>query len=814
MDNVLQDLRSAVRSLRKTPWFTLAVALTLAIAIGANTLVFSVVNAVLLQPMAYADPSRLVMVMPADSKATPTISPPTLRDWREQVNTLTGIAAYQSGSVTLTGLTEPTSLAVYQVSANWFALLGVRAEVGRAFAPNEDQGVVPTVVMLSDAFWRSRFRADPRVIGRVIDLNGRPLVVIGVAPPTATFPSSPDVWIPRTFTADQMSEIGRGKHMLDGAIARVAPNATVDAARREFEAVTARIRQQHLLEEAGLRSTLRPLRDGVVGQSRPALFILMGAVGCVLLIACANVANLQLVRASGRSAELGVRIALGAGRLRIARQLMTESLVLAVIGALGGVVLAYGGAHLLVAAHPGDLPRLDEVKISVTVLAFTGVVAVMTGLSFGLLPAMQAANHDIVDGLKSGMRGASASRRSGRLRDTLVVAETALAVLLLIGAGLLTRSVASMMAVDLGFVPQHVVRFSAQLPTARYTSWSQKRGFTHSVISDMQSLPGTSAAAVAYGAPFDNDAGAYFQIGGRAPDPPGRPSNARIRMVSPGYFAALSIPVRRGRSFTDDDRPGGHPVIVINDALARQFFAHENPIGQRIDLHWTDDSASNSADTVALGGEIVGVVGDTKEYDVTAADRPAVYLPFDQASPQIYLTFVVRSSSNPAAVIAGARQAVARADPLVSIIGAETYAAAIGDSIARPRLYATVVGAFAVSALMLAIIGIYGVLAYAVRERRRELGIRIALGANGRQVVGMVVGQGVRLAGAGALVGVAIALVLGGRVLASLLYNVQADDLATYGAVCVALLFVAALASWVPARRAAVIDPIIAMRPE
>src|SRR5581483_4045335 len=356
MDNMLQDLRSAARALRKTPWFTLAVASTLAIAIGANTLVFSVVNAVLLQPMAYADPNRLVMVTPADSKATPTVSPPTVRDWREQVHTLTGIAVYQSSSVTLTGVAEPTSLTAYQVSANWFALLGVRAEVGRAFAPNEDQGEVPTVVMLSDACWRSRFRADPRVIGRVIDLNGVPLVIIGVAPPTATFPSSPDVWIPRTLTAEQMSEIGRGKHMLDGAIARVAPNATVDAARREFEAVTARIHQQHLFEEAGLRATLRPLRDGVVGQSRPALFILMGAVGCVLLIACANVANLLLVRASGRSAELGVRIALGAGRLRIARQLMTESLTLAVIGALAGVALAYGGAHLLVAAHPGYLP--------------------------------------------------------------------------------------------------------------------------------------------------------------------------------------------------------------------------------------------------------------------------------------------------------------------------------------------------------------------------------------------------------------------------------------------------------------------------
>ena len=652
---------------------------------------------------------------------------------------------------------------------------------------------MPTVVMLSDACWRSRFRADPRVIGRVIDLNGRPLVVsVGVAP-TATFPSSPDVWIPRTFTADQMSEIGRGKHMLDGAIARVAPNVTVDAARREFEAVTARIRQQHLLEEAGLRATLRPLRDGVVGQSRPALFILMGAVGCVLLIACANVANLQLVRASGRSAELGVRIALGAGRLRIARQLMTESLVLAVIGALGGVVLAYGGAHLLVAVHPGDLPRVDEVKISVTVLAFTGVVAVMTGLSFGLLPAMQAANHDIVDGLKSGMRGSSASRRSGRLRDTLVVAETALAVLLLIGAGLLTRSVASMMAaVDLlpGLCSQHVVRFSAQLPSARYTPWSQKREEVHAPECDQRYAIATRhirrGRGVPYGAPFDNDAGANFQISGRAPDAPGRPANARTRMVSPGYFAALGIPVRRGRSFTDDDRPGGHPVIVINDALARQFFAHENPIGQRIHLHWTGDSTSNSADTVALGGEIVGVVGDAKEHDVTAAERPAVYLPFDQASPQIYLTFVVRSSSDPAAVIASAREAVARADPLVSIFGAETYAAAIGDSIARPRLYAAVVGAFAVCALMLAIIGIYGVLAYAVRERRRELGIRIAIGASGRQVVGMVVGQGVRLAGAGLLVGVAIAL-FGSRVLTSLLYNVPPDDLATYGAVCTVL---------------------------
>jgi putative ABC transport system permease protein len=810
MDALLQDIRTALRGLRSTPWFTAAVAATLGIAIGANTLIFSVVDGVLLNPLAFRSPDGLVAVT-ATNVHSNAVSPPDFRDWRAQVHRLSDLAAFDPTDVNLTGLAEPVRLKGALVSANWFSMLGVRVEQGRAFAADDDQVYPAKVVILSDALWRSRFGTDPAVLGRTIDLDGKPLTVIGIAPPGLRYPDNPDVWIPIAFARQDMTEDARGAHFL-GIIGRVAPGSTFAGAQQEFMTVTERLRTQHMDADAAFHYSLISLQENMVGSSRQALLILFGAVGCVLLIACANVANLLLVRATARSAEIGVRVALGASRERIIRQFLTESVLLALVGAALGVLIAEGGIRFLVATHPGNLPRLDEVTLSTRVLLFTLVTATVTGLLFGVMPALQTASVELTDSLKSGMRGASAQRRSNRLRSGLVVAETALAVLLLIGAGLLTKSFIRTMAVDPGFVPEHLVKFDVTLPDKQYATFAQLRGFTHGVVGNLERLPGTVAAAAAFGVPF-GQAGARstLHIDGTPPDPPEHRLVAFVQIVTPRYFTAMGIPLKRGRAFTDADHSAGHRVAVINEALAKQYFAGQDPIGRSITVGWSVDSTGNK-DTTAMGGEIVGVVGDTKTRDLKAAALPVIYAAYDQMSIN-YETFVVRTTAAPSTVLRAASQAVAQVDPTIPVFAASTFAEAVSRSVAAPRLYATVVGAFAIVALILAVIGIYGVLAYTVRERRRELGIRVALGAREGQVVGMVVGQGVRLAAAGLILGFAVAL-LGGRVLATLLYGVRPDDPPTYEAVSVGLIFVAALASWLPARRAAVIDPVIAMRPE
>ncbi|HZS62437.1 MAG TPA: ABC transporter permease, partial [Gemmatimonadaceae bacterium] len=480
MDALLQDLRTALRGLRSTPWFTVAVVATLAIAIGANTLIFSVVNGVLLNPLAFRSPEGLVAITALDPHAD-AVSPPDFRDWRAEVHRLSDLAAYDESNVNMTGRAEPVRFRAALVSANWFSMLGVRVEQGRAFVPEDDQVYPAKVVILSDAVWRSRFSADPSVVGQTLDLDGQPSTVVGIAPPGLRFPNDPDVWKPLAFNPQDLTEDARGAHFL-AVIGRLANGATFAGARQEFVTVSERLRSQHMDADAAHRYTLAPLQDSIVGGSRQALLILFGAVGCVLLIACANVANLLLVRSTGRSAEMGVRVALGASRPRIIRQLLTESVLLAFFGAALGVVIAEGGIRLLVTMHPGNLPRLDEVTLSTRVLLFTLATATITGILFGAAPALQTANIELVDSLKSGMRGASAQRGSKRLRSGLVVAETALAVLLLIGAGLLTKSFVRTMAVDPGFVTDHLVKFNVTLPDKQYATFARMRGFTHGVI--------------------------------------------------------------------------------------------------------------------------------------------------------------------------------------------------------------------------------------------------------------------------------------------------------------------------------------------
>ncbi|HXB27025.1 MAG TPA: ABC transporter permease [Gemmatimonadaceae bacterium] len=809
MDSLLYDVRAALRRLPKTPWFTLAIVATLAIAIGANTLIFSVVDGVLLRPLPFANPSRLVAVVNPTGHKSFGVSVPDFLDWRRQSSRLDALAEYGLGPATLTGRGTPERLNIAVVSANWFPLLGIAPGSGRLFTPGDDRPEAAKVIVVSDAFWRTRFGASPTLVGQTLTLDGGAYTVIGIAPPRFTYPSEPDIWLPDVLIPSDYAPNQRNLHFRT-VIGRIAPGIALATAREEFRTITDRIKQQYPQAETDVDYTIEPLQTAIVGNTRPALLVLFGAVGCFLLIACANVTNLLLVRATGRSTEIALRIAIGAGRRRVIQELLVESVMLSLAGAAIGVLIAVNGIHFVVAAKLGGLPRLEDVTLSGRALLFTAIIATLTGSLFGLVPAYQASAVDLGETLKSATRGSSGHRKSGRTRGVLVVTETAIAAVLLIGAVLLTRSLIHMMDVDPGFQPAHVVAFDVNFYSDKYANWSRVREFTHAVRNRLLAIPGTRASAYGFGVPFAGypDFPVTFEIQGRPTSKDDQPA-AIYEPVSVGYFATMGVPIKEGREFTDDDRSHGHRVLVINEACARKYFPAGDAIGHHLILGGNADSTGHG-DLVQMGGDIVGVVGDMKFDDLRTPAPPEIFQPHEQVS-RAFLTFVVRTTSDPTQVLAAATRAVNAVDPDVPIFRTRSLAADVSGSLARPRLYATVVMTFGVVALLLAIIGIYGVLAYVVRERRRELGIRLALGARTGQVVRLVVGQGLRLTGLGLAIGLAIALV-GSRVLGSLLFGVKPNDLATYEVVCGALLAVAALASWLPARSAGRIDPLIAMR--
>jgi putative ABC transport system permease protein len=809
MDSLLYDVRAALRRLPKTPWLALGIIATLAIAIGANTLIFSVVDGVLLRPLPFGNPSRLVAVVNPTGHKSFGVSIPDFLDWRRQSSRLDALAEYGLGPATLTGHGAPERLNIAVVSANWFSLLGIAPGSGRLFTPSDDRPEAAKVIVVSDAFWRSRFGASPTLVGQTLTLDGGAYAVIGIAPPHFTYPSEPDIWVPEVLGPSDYAPDQRNLHFRR-VIGRIAPGIPLETAREEFRTITDRIKQQYPQAETDVDYTIEPLQTAIVGNTRPALLVLFGAVGCFLLIACANVTNLLLVRATGRSTEIALRIAIGAGRRRVIQELLVESVMLSLAGAAIGVLIAVNGIHLVVASKLGGLPRLEDVTLSGRALLFTALVATLTGSLFGLIPAFQASAVDLGETLKSGTRGTSAHRKSGRTRGALVVTETAIAAVLLIGAVLLTRSLIHMMDVDPGFQPAQVVAFDVNFYSDKYANWSRVREFTHAVRNRLLAIPGTRASAYGFGVPFAGypDFPVTFEIQGRPTSKDNQPA-AIYEPVSVGYFATMGVPIKEGREFTDDDRSHGHRVLVINEACARKYFPAGDAIGHHLILGGNADSTGHG-DIVQMGGDIVGVVGDMKFDDLRTPAPPEIFQPHEQVS-RAFLTFVVRTTNDPTQVLAAATRAVSAVDPDVPIFHTRNLAADVSGSLARPRLYAMVVMTFGVVALLLAIIGIYGVLAYVVRERRRELGIRLALGARTGQIVRLVVGQGLRLASLGLAIGLAIALV-GTRVLGSLLFGVKPNDLATYEVVCAALLGVAFLASWLPARSAASIDPLITMR--
>jgi predicted permease len=820
MNGMLQDLRWAVRALAKSPGFTLAAVATLALGIGANTAIFSLVDGILLRPLEFREPERLVAVwgrFRSPDLDTNPLSVPELEDLRRQAGgTLESITGFSPTSANLTGVDQPERIQAMVVTTNFFDVLGASPARGRTFAAEDDAGGIGTAAVITDGLWRRRFGGAPDVIGRNMRLDDDDFTVIGVMPrgfgqPGDTGPSPVEIWVPSNFRIPQLPFEQRSARFV-AVIARLAPGVSRSQAQARLAGIADRVRLQNpdqYAPRAGWSLRLLPLFDQVVGNVRPALFVLLGAVGLVLLIGCANVANLSLARSAEREREIAVRAALGAGRLRVVRLLLTESLVLALLGGGLGVLLAVWGSDLLVSLTATNLPRVGEIGIDLRVLAFTLALTVLTGIAFGLIPALQMSRGDLQPALKDATRGATAGRARGRTRAFLVVAEIALALVLLVGAGLLLESFRRLLAVDPGFEPEGLLTAQVSLPVpnqperGKYYSDEMQRTFYRQVLAELSASPGVRAAGLSSNLPLSGGSNlGAFRIEGR-PVPPGEPPPlAEFRAVSPGYFRLMEIPVLAGRELDEKDRSDAPFVAVVNRALARRFWPGEDPVGRRIRI----------GPDGAVELTIVGVVGDVRQLRLESEPEPELYFPYEQA-PSGTLTLVVRADRSPenlAPTMRAAVRAVEREQPVYNVL---TMRQLLGRAVAPRRISMLLLNAFAVLALGLAAVGIYGVMAYGVAQRRREIGVRMALGAHRADVLRLVVGQGMALALAGVGVGLVAAFGLT-RVLASLLYGVSRTDPRVFFGLSALLVAVALVACWLPARRASGLDPLAALRTE
>jgi putative ABC transport system permease protein len=799
-----QDLRFAGRQLWKSPGFTLVAVLTLALGIGATTAIFSVVYGVVLRPLPFRAPERLVrpLFVTAEGKRVGAFSVPNFVDWKAASRAVEDTAALWGGTLNLSGDGEPERLPAAWVSANYFKVVGIRPLAGRTFAPGEDLESAPRVTVISEKLWRRRFGGDPGLIGRSITLDGQPHTVVGVLRKGVQLPSTADAWVPAVFTADDRQQ--RGAVYFAG-IGRLAPGAALRQAKTEADVIGRRLSTEYPAANASYFKTMtvEPLQDQMLGDTRKPLLILLGAVAFVLLIACANVANLLLVRAASREGEIVIRVALGAGRARIVRQLLTESLVLALAGGALGVALAAWVTKKLIDLGPRDIPRLAEIGIDGTALLFALGISLLTGLLFGLAPALQTSRTDLSGVIREGTRG-SKGRGGTRARSALVMVETALAVVLLAGAGLLIRSFSQLQKVDPGFQPAQVVTFNLDLPEGRYKEGAQLRAFLGALEEKMAALPGVGATGVTVdGMPFGGRVNVFdFRIAGRPPVPPGQEEAIRTAAATPDYFKVMGIRVVRGRAFTPRDRDGAPRVVVINEATARRYFPDQDPIGQRIEM----------GTRIQRGGEIVGIVADFKQDAMEQQIDPELFMPFDQF-PGRSLSVVLRSTAEPQTVASAVQARVRELDPDLPVYDLQPMTEVVATATSQSRFYMLLLGGFAAIALVLAAVGIYGVIAYAVRQRTQEIGIRMALGASRDRVLRMVVGQGMTLALVGAAAGLAGAFVAA-RGLRSLLFEVSVSDPATYAGVALVLVAVAAVAAYLPARRAARTEPNLALKGE
>ncbi|MBC7895161.1 MAG: ABC transporter permease [Cytophagaceae bacterium] len=805
MQEVGTDLRLAARALRHHPGFTAVAVITLALGVGANTAIFSVVNGVVLQPLAYPDADRLVTLASTMGERSMEVSGPDFIDWREQARSFSGIAAAYTSETVLTGSGEPERLQQARVTANTLGVLALNPRFGRGFAEGEDEPSAARVAMLGEDFWQRRFGGDSSVVGKTMTFDGYPTTIIGIAPREMRWPQAADVWMTTRFTDRDLSPGARGARWIT-VLGRIAPDATLPAARRELGAIAARLEQLDPKHNEGVGARVTPFLESIVGELETPLFVLLGAVGFVLLIACANVASLTLGRVASRDAELAVRTALGATRGRIARQIMTESLLLAMLGGALGVGLALVGMRALLAIAPADLPRVHDVSLDASVLAFTLALTVLAGVLFGVVPAMQGAATGLHDRLRSAGRGTKGSRSSGRSRRMLVVTEVALAVVLLAGAGLLLRSFARLRSVDPGFQATSVTTFSVSLPSTRYAGAESQRQFSRDLLDGLRQVPGVASAGTSFALPLSGVGfGFTFEIAGRTVGTGPNEPRAQARVASTAYFATMGIPVVRGRVFDERDQPGALPALVISSELARRYFPDRDPIGQRLLTGWTRDS-------VRFGGAVVGVVGDVRQFALDGGVTAHMYMS-DAQWPLNEYDVVVRTTVPGDGLTSAMRAVLHRLDPDVPMGGVRPLGSLVDASLGSRRFYMQLLGGFAAVAMALAIVGIYGVIAYGVRLRRQEIGVRLALGATRRGILTMVLSDGLRLVCIGVGIGVVAATLLT-RFLSTLLFEVGRFDPVSFGVASLALVVAAALACVVPARGAAALDPVEIIRRE
>ncbi|HET9985058.1 MAG TPA: ABC transporter permease [Longimicrobiales bacterium] len=806
METLLNDLRYAARRLSRARGFTFVAVLTLALGIGANSAIFSVVNGVLLRPLPYPGADRLVRLYqlePARHNRMP-LSGPNFVDYRAQTRSFQEVAAFSVDGFALTGDGEPVQADGVRVSAGFFEVMGVRPALGRTFRAEENEPGRTSEVVLSNGLWQERFGGDPAILGRTVRLDGEAYTVVGVMPAGFDYPTHRQLWVPLVYDKAFTSPDARGGFWLD-AVGRLRPGVTPEAASQELALLAARIGKEQPGLWSDFGATAISVQEAAVGDLRTPLLILLAAVGLVLLIACANVANLLLARGAVAAGEVAVRSALGAGRGRIVRQLMTESVLLGLVGGVAGLLLGAWGLPLLLKLQPRGI-ELDGVHVDRTVAAFTFGVALLTGLLFGALPAFQATRGDLTASLKEGGRGGMASRRSARARSLLVVAEVALAVMLLAGAGLLLRSFGNLLSVDPGFRPQQTLSFSLALPEADYPSDEKVRLLYESLVERLAAAPGVQAAAGSSTLPM---AGRIQRTGLLVPGETEQSGVRRVvdvNVVTPDYFRAMGIPLRRGRAFQATDRAGAPRAVLLNEVAARRYFAGQDPIGRTISL-----GIRRSESGPLEGGTIVGIVGDTRSR-VDEEALPTVYMPFAQA-PYRGLNVVMRTTTEPMSLAGIVRREVRALDPNLPVTELQTVQQLISRSISRPRFFTVLLGIFAAVALALSAVGIFGVISYGVVQRRREIGIRMALGARPANVLALVLGGAARLALGGVVVGLVAAAALT-RLMASLLFGVSTRDPMTFAAVAAVLTGVALLASYLPARAAVRVDPQQALRAE
>jgi putative ABC transport system permease protein len=808
LTDLWQDLRYGARMLRKNYVFTLIAVVTLALGIGANTAIFTVVNTVLLRPLPFKEPDRLMMINETKLPQFPefSVSPANFLDWKQQNTVFERLVAIRPAAFNLTGTGDPERLRGMRVSEGFCAMLGVPPMLGRDFLPEEDQQGRNNVVILSHGFWQSRFGGDSKIIDQAITLDGQSYTVIGVMPPTFYFiERANQLWTPMAFTAQQAQN--RGGHSL-AAIGLLKQESSLEQTRAEMTGIGARLAAQYPEVNEGWNVKITPLLDFTVRRIKPALLVLLGAVVFVLLIACANVANLLLARATGRQKEIAIRTALGAGRWRIIRQLLTESVLLSLAGGTLGLLLAKWGMDALLTMVPQDLPRLNEISLDTRVLAFSAVITLLTGLVFGLIPAWQASKPNLNETRKDGGRGSTDGRRRQLIGNALVVLEVASALVLLVGAGLMVKSFMRLQQVDMGFNPDKALAVSLSLPHSNYPEEIQQVAFFQQLIENMRALPGVQTVGATSILPLSGDDFILdFKIEGQPPLAPDARQSTNYYSVSADYFKAMGIALLRGRVFTEQDTRDSLPVAIINETMAKKMFPGEDPIGRRITFDVRQDKPA--------WFEIVGIVGDVKHYSLDRAATLQTYEPYTQQTLSA-MALVARTTGDPASLGAAIRREVLSLDAQQPISSLSSLNEFVDTSMAQQQLSVWLFGIFAAVAMVLASIGIYGVLSYLVTQRTHEIGIRLALGAQTSDVLRMVIRQGFLLAGVGIAFGIVVALLLAKLTtsFSELLFDVTATDPSTFAGIAIALLFVALLACWIPARRATKVDPMVALRGE